>query len=136
MVLALLPIHTNYGIDRLVISTYQSVTGTGVEAVRQLENERNGIDGKMVYPHPIDQNCFPHGGDFLENGYTTEEMKLVHETGSSSWTTKRDTKLPYESTKLIPSRDTRLSCKLDVLLDPSGDTMMIREPRSRRRRES
>ncbi len=80
MVLALLPIHTNYGINRLVISTYQSVTGTGVEAVRQLENERNGIDGKMVYPHPIDQNCFPHGGDFLENGYTTEEMKLVHET--------------------------------------------------------
>ncbi len=80
MVLALLPIHRNYGIDRLVISTYQSVTGTGVDAVRQMENERNGIDGKMVYPHPIDQNCFPHGGDFLENGYTTEEMKLVHET--------------------------------------------------------
>ena len=80
MVLALLPIHRNYGIDRLVISTYQSVTGTGVDALRQMENERNGIDGKMVYPHPIDQNCFPHGGDFLENGYTTEEMKLVHET--------------------------------------------------------
>jgi len=80
MVLALLPIHRNYGIDRLVISTYQSVTGTGVDAVRQMENERNGIDGKMVYPHPIDQNCFPHGGDFLQNGYTTEEMKLVHET--------------------------------------------------------
>ena len=80
MVLALLPIHKYYGIERLIISTYQSVTGTGVDAVRQMENERNGIDGKMVYPHPIDQNCFPHGGDFLENGYTTEEMKLVHET--------------------------------------------------------
>ncbi len=80
MVLALLPIHKYYGIERLVISTYQSVTGTGVDAARQMENERNGIDGKMVYPHPIDLNCFPHGGDFLENGYTTEEMKLVHET--------------------------------------------------------
>lgn len=80
MVLALLPIHRNYGIKRLVISTYQSVTGTGVAAVQQMENERNGVDGKKVYPHVIDKNCLPHGGDFLENGYTTEEMKLVHET--------------------------------------------------------
>jgi aspartate-semialdehyde dehydrogenase len=80
MALALLPIHRNYGIDRLVISTYQSVTGTGVDAVQQMENERNGVKGNMVYPYPIDKNCIPQGGDFLENGYTTEEMKLMHET--------------------------------------------------------
>lgn len=80
MVLALLPIHKNYGIKRLVISTYQSVTGTGVAAVRQMEAERNGKEVERVYPHPIDQNCFPHGGDFLDNGYTSEEMKLVNET--------------------------------------------------------
>lgn len=80
MVLALLPIHRNYGIERLVISTYQSVTGTGIAAVKQLEDERNGVDGEKVYPHVIDKNCLPHGGDFGENGYTSEEMKLVHET--------------------------------------------------------
>lgn len=80
MVLALLPIHKNYGINRLVISTYQSVSGTGVKAVKQMENERNNIKDEMVYPYPIDQNCLPHGGDFDENGYTTEETKLVNET--------------------------------------------------------
>ncbi len=80
MVLALLPIHRNYGIDRLVISTYQSVTGTGVDAVQQMNNEREGVSGAMVYPYPIDKNCLPHGGDFGENGYTSEEMKLVNET--------------------------------------------------------
>lgn len=80
MVLALLPLHKNYGIERLVISTYQSVTGTGMAAVKQLENERNGVKGEMAYPYPIDKNCLPHGGDFLENGYTTEEIKLVNET--------------------------------------------------------
>jgi len=80
MVLALLPIHRNYGIERLVISTYQSVSGTGVAAVQQMENERNNIKGEMAYPYPIDKNCLPHGGDFLENGYTSEEMKLVDET--------------------------------------------------------
>lgn len=80
MVLALLPLHRNYGIDRLVISTYQSVTGTGVAAVRQMENERIGREGEKVYPYEIDKNCLPHAGDFYENGYTAEEMKLVHET--------------------------------------------------------
>ncbi len=80
LVMALAPLHKKYGINRLVISTYQSVTGTGVAAVKQMENERNNIDGEMVYPHPIDKNCLPHGGDFNENGYTSEEMKLVHET--------------------------------------------------------
>lgn len=80
MVLALLPIHRNYGLKRLVISTYQSVTGTGVAAVKQLEDERNNNVVDRVYPHQIDKNCLPHGGDFGDNGYTSEEMKLVNET--------------------------------------------------------
>jgi len=79
MVLALSSLQKNYGIDRLVVSTYQSVSGTGVKAVEQLENERMNVKGEMVYPYPIDKNCLPHGGDFLENGYTTEEQKLVDE---------------------------------------------------------
>ena len=80
MVLPISSIHQKYGIRRLVISTYQSVTGTGVNAVRQLFNERAGKSGEMAYPHPIDLNCFPHGGDFDENGDAAEEMKLVNET--------------------------------------------------------
>lgn len=80
LVMALAPLHKKYGIKRLVVSTYQSVTGTGVAAVRQMENERNNIDGEMVYPYVIDKNCLPHGGDFEDNGYTSEEMKLVNET--------------------------------------------------------
>lgn len=80
MVLALAPLHRKYGIKRLVVATYQSVTGTGVKAVKQLEDERAGRDGEKAYPHPIDLNCFPHGGEFAENGYTSEEIKLVNET--------------------------------------------------------
>jgi aspartate-semialdehyde dehydrogenase len=80
MVLALLPLHEKYGIKRLVISTYQSVSGTGVAALKQLDEERAGIEGEKAYPHVIDKNCLPHGGDFYEDGYTSEEMKLVHET--------------------------------------------------------
>jgi aspartate-semialdehyde dehydrogenase len=80
MVLALAPLHHKYGIKRLVISTYQSVTGTGVKAVAQLENERQNREGEMAYPYPIDLNVIPHGGDFMEDGYTTEEEKLVNET--------------------------------------------------------
>ncbi len=80
MVLALRDIHRTYGIERLVISTYQSVSGTGVEALAQLEGERKGSKPKMVYPYPIDMNCLPHGGDFDEDGNTTEELKLIHET--------------------------------------------------------
>lgn len=74
------PLHRKYRIKRLVISTYQSVTGSGAKAVQQLENERQGIKGTRVYPHNIDLNIFPQGGTFLPNGYTTEEMKLVTET--------------------------------------------------------
>lgn len=82
MVVALNPLHKAFGIKRLVISTYQSFTGTGVKAVRQYEAERDGksINGQAAYPHPIFENCLPHCDIFLENGYTKEEMKLVHET--------------------------------------------------------
>jgi aspartate-semialdehyde dehydrogenase len=80
MVMALAPLHKKYKIRRLVIATYQSVTGTGVKAVSQMENERQGIKGEMAYPHPIDKNCFPHGGTFQPDGYTTEEQKLIDET--------------------------------------------------------
>lgn len=80
LVMAIAPLHKKFGIRRLVISTYQSVTGTGVKAVQQLDNERKGIKGARVYPHPIDLNIFPHGGNFLPGGYTTEEQKLVDET--------------------------------------------------------
>ena len=80
LAVALNEIHRKFGLKRIVISTYQSVTGTGKAAVTQMYNERKGLKSDKIYPHPIDQNCFPHGGDFLENGYTSEEMKLVDET--------------------------------------------------------
>jgi aspartate-semialdehyde dehydrogenase len=80
MVMALAPLHRKYKIKRLVIATYQSVTGTGVKAVKQMENERLGIKGEMAYAHQIDKNCFPHGGTFQPDGYTTEEQKLIDET--------------------------------------------------------
>jgi len=80
LVVALAPLNKKYGIKRLVVSTYQSITGTGVKAVQQMENERKGIDGQKAYPHSIDRNCLPHCDIFLENDYTKEEMKLVNET--------------------------------------------------------
>ena len=80
MVVALNPLHKKYNITRIVVSTYQSVTGTGVKAVTQLMNERQGIQGEMAYKHTIDLNAIPHIDVFLENGYTKEEMKMVHET--------------------------------------------------------
>jgi aspartate-semialdehyde dehydrogenase len=80
MVLVLAPLHRRYRIRRIVVSTYQSVSGTGIKAVRQLENERKGIDGEMAYPHPIDLNLIPQGGNFMPGGYTTEEIKLANET--------------------------------------------------------
>lgn len=80
MVMVLNPLHKNYRIKRVVVSTYQSVTGTGKAAVDQLMNERKGQTGKMAYPYPIDMNIIPQVDVFLENGYTKEEMKLVNET--------------------------------------------------------
>jgi aspartate-semialdehyde dehydrogenase len=81
LVVALHPIHQKYGLKRLVISTYQSMTGTGVQAVKQYEEEmQTGKAMNPAYPHPIFQNCLPHCDVFFENGYTREELKLVHET--------------------------------------------------------
>ena len=80
MVMALAPLHRKFKIKRLVISTYQSITGTGVKAVKQLNNEMNGTLGDNAYPHQIHKNALPHCDIFLENNYTREEMKLVHET--------------------------------------------------------
>ncbi|MCC6542647.1 MAG: aspartate-semialdehyde dehydrogenase [Flavobacteriales bacterium] len=80
MVLALAPLHRAYTVQRVIVSTYQSVTGTGMKAVRQLENERRAVDGEMAYPFPIDRNVIPRCDVFTENGYTKEEMKLVNET--------------------------------------------------------
>lgn len=80
LVMVLKPLHEKYKIKRVVISTYQSITGTGVKAVKQMENERSGQKGEMAYPYSIDQNCIPHCDVFLENGYTKEEMKLTNES--------------------------------------------------------
>jgi aspartate-semialdehyde dehydrogenase len=80
MVLVLKPLHEKYKIKRVVVSTYQSVTGTGVKAVEQMMNERKGIKGEMAYKYPIDLNAIPQVDVFLENGYTKEEMKMVNET--------------------------------------------------------
>ncbi|MEO6914911.1 MAG: aspartate-semialdehyde dehydrogenase [Chitinophagaceae bacterium] len=80
LVVALNPLHKRYGIKRIVVSTYQSVTGTGVKAVNQLMNERNNIIGEMAYKYPIDLNVIPQIDVFLDNGYTKEEMKMVNET--------------------------------------------------------
>ncbi len=80
MVVALAPLHERYRLKRIVVSTYQSVTGSGKSAVDQMNNERSGIDGEMAYPHKIDMNALPHIDIFMDNGYTKEEMKMVNET--------------------------------------------------------
>ena len=80
LVMALSPLHKMYNILRLVVSTYQSVSGSGIKAVNQLMNERKGLEGEKSYPHQIDLNVLPHAGDFVEDGYTSEEIKLVEET--------------------------------------------------------
>ena len=80
LVMALAPLHKKYSVKRVVVSTYQSITGTGKKAVEQLENEEKGINGESAYPHQIYQNALPHCDEFTENGYTKEEMKLTNET--------------------------------------------------------
>lgn len=80
MVMALAPLHKRYKIKRIVVSTYQSISGTGLKAVKQLENELAGVNGEMAYPYPIHRNALPHCDVFEDNGYTKEEMKLVRET--------------------------------------------------------
>jgi aspartate-semialdehyde dehydrogenase len=79
LVMVLGPLHKRYRLKRVVVSTYQSVSGTGIKAVRQLENEMSGIDGEKAYPHPIHRNALPHCDVFMDNGYTREEMKLARE---------------------------------------------------------
>lgn len=80
MVMALAPLHRRFGIKRVVVSTYQSVSGSGVRGINQLMNERSGKKGETIYPHQIDLNALAHAGDFDKSGYTTEEIKLVNET--------------------------------------------------------
>lgn len=80
LVMVLKPLHDLFTIKRAIVSTYQSVTGTGAKAVQQLENERKGIEAERAYAYPIDKNCIPHCDVFLDNLYTKEEMKLTHET--------------------------------------------------------
>lgn len=80
MLMALAPLHAKYKIKRIVVSTYQSITGTGMKAVNQLTKERAGEECEKAYPYQIDLNLFPHGGSFEDNGYTTEETKLLNET--------------------------------------------------------
>ncbi len=80
MVMVLAPLHAKYTIERVVVSTYQSVTGTGKQAVDQMMDERKGVKGEMAYPYQIDLNVLPHIDVFMENGYTKEEMKMVNET--------------------------------------------------------
>tara|TARA_B100001057_G_scaffold411406_1_gene427020 strand:- start:162 stop:1151 length:990 start_codon:yes stop_codon:yes gene_type:complete len=80
MLMALAPLKNAYGINRIVVSTYQSITGTGIKAMQQLENEYNKVKGEMAYPYPIHRNALPHCDVFMDNGYTKEEMKLVNET--------------------------------------------------------
>lgn len=79
LVMALAPLHKKYKMKRVVVSTYQSVSGTGLKAVRQMENEMAGVKGEMAYPYPIHKNALPHCDVFEENGYTKEEMKLARE---------------------------------------------------------
>lgn len=80
LLMALKPLHDLYKVKRVVVSTYQSISGTGVKAVEQMMREREGRKGEMAYPYPIDQNCLPHCDVFQDNGYTKEEMKLTNET--------------------------------------------------------
>lgn len=80
MVLALKPLHDKFKVKRVIVSTYQSITGSGMKAMEQLTNERNNLEGEMAYPYKIDQNCIPHCDVFEDNGYTKEEMKLTNET--------------------------------------------------------
>lgn len=80
MLVALAPLHRLYGIKKIVVSTYQSVSGSGIKAIEQLDNETKGLETEKVYPYQINRNCLPHCDVFLDNGYTKEEMKLVNET--------------------------------------------------------
>jgi aspartate-semialdehyde dehydrogenase len=133
LVVAINPLHLQYKIKRIVVSTYQSVTGTGVKAVKQLMNERQGKPADMAYPHQIDLNCFPHGGTFLENGYTTEEQKLIDETrkiigDDSIMVSPTVVRIPVlgghsESVNLEFEEDFRLEDVINLLKNAPGITL-------------
>lgn len=137
MVLALAPLHREYGIRRIVASTYQSVTGTGINAVRQLENERNGISGEKAYDHVIDRNCIPQCDVFTPNGYTKEEMKLVNETrkildDDSIAVTATAVRVPVvgghsESVNIEFSRDYDID-RIRILLSQTSGVIVLDDP--------
>ncbi|MEA1886384.1 MAG: aspartate-semialdehyde dehydrogenase [Bacteroidota bacterium] len=130
LIMILAPLYRAYGIKRLVISTYQSVTGTGTKAVKQLENEIKGVSGDMAYPHKIFMNCLPHCDSFNENGYTLEEMKLVNETrkilgDDNIQVTATAIRLPVtgghsESVNVEFKKEAKLSDIIDMLNKTSG----------------
>jgi len=139
LVLALFPLHTEYTIKRLVVSTYQSVTGTGVKAQKQLLDERNNKKVDQVYPHQIDLNCLPHAGDFDEEGYTAEETKLVYETrkilgDNTIQTTATVVRVPVmgghsESVNIEFENDFELE-KIKQLLDETEGVEVLDDPKN------
>jgi aspartate-semialdehyde dehydrogenase len=134
MVMVLAPLHKEYKIKRLVISTYQSVSGTGLKAINQMEAERRGEKAEMAYHYPIDKNCIPHCDVFLDNGYTKEEMKLVNETrkildDNSINITATAVRIPVdgghsESVNITFENDYELLELLDILHKTPGVTVM------------
>ena len=134
MVVALTGLHKAYKIKRIVVSTYQSVTGTGKKAVDQLMNERKGINGDMAYPHKIDLNALPHIDVFLDNGYTKEEMKMVNETrkimeDDSIRITATTVRIPVigghsESVNVEFEKDYELKDVVDILENTPGVIVM------------
>jgi len=139
LVMVLAPLHRLFSVKRIVISTYQSVSGTGYTAVRQMENERAGIQGELSYPYPIDMNCLPHCDSFTENGYTKEEMKLVHEThkildDTNIGITATAVRIPVlgghsESVNIEFSRDYKLDEIRNCLLDTPG-VLVLDDPQN------
>ncbi len=137
MVVALNPLHKKYNIKRIVVSTYQSVTGTGVKAVSQLMNERKGIQGEMAYKYPIDLNVIPQIDVFLDNGYTKEEMKMVKETAKimrddSIRVTATTVRIPVmgghsEAVNVEFSRDFDLN-DVKILLSKAPGVVLVDEP--------
>ena len=139
MVVALNPLHQKYNIKRIVVSTYQSVTGTGVKAVNQLMNERKGIQGEMAYKYPIDLNVIPQIDVFLDNGYTKEEMKMVKETAkimrdNSIRVTATTVRIPVmgghsESVNVEFSKDFDIE-EVKALLRTAPGVVLVDEPSS------
>ena len=137
MVVALNPLHKKYGIKRIVVSTYQSVTGTGVKAVNQLMNERNGVDGEKAYKYAIDLNVIPQIDVFVDNGYTKEEMKMVNETkkimrDESIRVTATTVRIPVmgghsESVNIEFARDYELS-DVRALLSAAPGVIVVDDP--------